>query len=406
MGPLLHSVIVSPDAISPNADGLQDVTEIHYSLRRSAAVSIYFEDAAGDRYYFRQERRRSPGDYSVFWGGTVEERSIVETDYGPQEILSWVLPDGDYTWVIEGTGDNGETSRMTGKITLSEADTVVPELHNFAVVPQIFRPNQDSIDDFVSISYYLTKDVADVALFLIDPAEPDVRFPIAEAPGIAKPTEKGYHDYRYEADVDRNAEPPPDGEYTLVGEARDAAGNAVRVERTLTIVEGGKPRAEIAQGEIEWQGEMARTVTLALNDKLCFKTHVTNVGTVPIRTSGPWPGQEYLFSQNYNTLASTLDISYGQQPGVWRFGINFDTTGVDFPFRWAVGRQEDLELRVINGVDQWYLLPGKTGEVSGCIQIDQPPPLGTRFWEGGLIHQSVAVVNLNVDRISVEIGIP
>ncbi len=48
----------------------------------------------------------------------------------------------------------------------------------------------------------------------------------------------------------------------LIGEARDAAGNAVRVERALTIREGGKPRAEIAQGEIEWQGEMGRIVTI------------------------------------------------------------------------------------------------------------------------------------------------
>jgi hypothetical protein len=406
MGPLLYDVVVTPDAISPNADGVQDVTEIQYSLRRAAAVSIYFENAEGERFYFRQERRRSPGDYSVFWGGAVEEPVIVETEYGPQEILSWVLPDGAYSWTIEGIEDNGEVSRVTGSITLSEADTVIPELHNFAVVPQTFTPNQDSIEDYVNISYFLTKEVDNVTLFLIDPAEPDVRYYINEAPGLVKPTEMGYHEYRYEADVDRNAEPPPDGDYTLIAEARDAAGNAVRVERTLTIREGGKPRAEVAQGEIQWQGEMGRVVTMMLNDRLCFKTFVTNVGTVPIRTSGPWPGQEYLFSQNYNTLAATIDPSYGQQTGAWRFGINFDTTGVDFPFRWAIGRQQDLELRVIDGVDQWYLLPGKTGEVSGCIQVDQEPPRGTRFWEGGLIHQGVAVVNNAVDRISVEVGVP
>ncbi len=406
VGSLLYDVQVTPIAISPNADGVQDVSEIQYSLRRPAAVSIFFENVDGERFYFRQERRRSPGDYSVFWGGAVEERRIEETEYGPQEILSWVLPDGEYTWTIEGKEDNGEISSVTGTVTLNDADTVVPELHNFAVVPDIFRPNQDSIDDYVSISYYLTKDVDTVLLYLIDPAEPDVRFPIAEAPGIAKPTETGYHEYRYEADVDRNAEPPPDGEYTLIGEARDAAGNAVRVERTLTIAEGGKPRAEVAQGNIEWQGEMGRTVALMLNEKLCFTTYITNVGTVPIRTSGPWPGQEYLFSQNYNTLAATIDESFGQQTGAWRFGINFDTTGVDFPFRWAIGRQQDLELRVIDGVDQWYLLPGKTGEVSGCILIDQPPPLGTIYWSGGLIHQGVAVVNNNVSRITVEVGVP
>jgi hypothetical protein len=406
VGPLLYDVVVLPDAISPNADGVQDVTEIHYSLRRTANVSIYFENEAGDRFYFRQERRRSPGDYSVFWGGAVEEPRTVETDYGTQEILSWVLPDGAYTWVIEGVEESGDSSRVTGPITLSDADTEVPELHNFAVVPQTFTPNQDSIEDFVNISYYLTKEVANVLLYLIDPAEPDVRYYINEAPGLVKPTEKGYHEYRYEADVDRNAGPPPDGDYTLIGEARDAAGNAVRVERTLTISEGGKPRAEVAQGEIQWEGEMNRVVTMMLNEKLCFKTFVTNVGTVPIRTSGPWPGQEYLFTQNYNTLAATIDPSYGQQTGAWRFGINFDTTGVDFPFRWAIGRQEDLELRIIDGKEQWYLLPGTTGEVSGCIQVDQEPPLGTRFWEGGLIHQGVAVVNNAVDRISVEVGIP
>jgi hypothetical protein len=406
MGPLLYNVLVSPDSITPNADGVQDVTEIQYSLRRAAAVSIYLENAAGERFYFRQERRRSPGDYRVNWGGTVEEPRSIETDYGPQEILSWVLPDGSYTWVIEGKEDNGETSRLTGTITLSEADTEVPELHNFAVVPQIFTPNQDSIDDYVSISYFLNKEVDTVSLYLIDPAEPNVRFYIAEAPGLVKPTEAGYHEYRYEADVDRNAEPPPDGDYVLIGEARDATGNAVRVERTLTISEGGKPRAEVAQGEIVWEGEAGRVVTMMLNDKLCFTTHITNVGTVPIRTHGPWPGQEYLFSQNYNTLAANIDPSWGQQHGAWRFGINFDTTGVDFPFRWAIGSQKDLEMRLIDGKEQWYLLPGKTGEVSGCIQIDQPPPLGTVFWGGGLIHQGVAVVNNDVDRITVEIGVP
>jgi hypothetical protein len=406
MGPLLYDVVVSPDAISPNADGVDDVTEIQYSLRRTATVSIYFENSEGERFYFREARRRSPGDYSVFWGGAVEERIVQETDYGPQEILSWVLPDGQYSWVIEGQEENGTSSRVTGTITLSDGDTVVPEMHNFAVIPQTFTPNQDSIDDFVNISYYLTKEVANVTLYLIDPAEADVRYYINEAPGLVKPTEMGYHEYRYEADVDRNAEPPPDGDYLVIGEARDAAGNAVRVERPLTILEGGKPRAEVAQGEILWEGEMGRVVTMMVNDKLCFRTYVTNVGTVPIRTSGPWPGQEYLFSQNYNTLAATIDRSYGQQTGAWRFGINFDTTGVDFPFRWAVGRQEDLELRVIDGVEQWYLLPGTTGEVSGCIQVDEPPPLGTRFWEGGLIHQGVAVVNNAVDRISVEVGVP
>jgi hypothetical protein len=408
VGPLLYNVRVTPDLITPNADGDQDVTEFFYSLRRSATVSIYFDDEAGERHYFRRTQRRSPGDYNVQWGGVVDQPLVVETDYGPQEILSRVLPDGHYQWAIAATDDRGNTETITGVITLRDADTELPELHNFSVVPQTFTPNQDGIDDRVSISYFLTKDVERAPLvYLVDPDKPDLRFFIAEKPALVKPNERGYHEFDYDGGVDLNAEPPPDGTYHVVGEVRDAAGNAVRVVRELTIVEGGKPRADVAQAEIEWQGETNRIVVLPLEGQLCFKAVVINEGVVPIRTSGPWPGQEYLFTENVNTLAARGNEEWYQQAGVWRFGINFDTTGVDFPFRWAVGRPEDLELRVDRqGRDQWYLLPGKSGEVSGCITLDEPPPVGTTFWWGGLIHESVAVVNNNIDRISVDVGEP
>ena len=406
-GPLLYDVSFSSNTITPNADGDEDATEIKYSLRRPANVSILFENDEAERFYFREARRRSPGDYSVLWGGVVDEPQTIETGYGPVEVLSRVLPDGHYRWTVEAADDQGETEAVSGDITLKDGDTQIPELHNFAVVPDVFRPNQDGLrDDWVSISYFLNKDVDNVELYLADPKKPGVRFFVAESPGVKKPAEAGYHEYRYEGGVDLNAEPPPDGAYSIVGETRDAAGNAVRVTRQLTIEEGGKPRADVAQGEIEWQDEMKRVVGVALGDKVCFKTVVTNEGTVPIRTIGPWPGQEYKFSENYNTLAAQGHEEWFQQAGVWRFGINFDTTGIDFPFRWAVGRPEDLEKRLIDGQEQWYLMPGKSGQVSGCIVVDEKPPVGTNFWWGGLIHEFVGVANNYIDRISVEVGVP
>lgn len=407
-GPLLSNVVFSKSEISPNADGLDDVTEITYSLRRPADVSIYFENEAGERFYFRDNRRRSPGNYSVLWGGVVDIPETVDFGYGPVEIVSRVLPDGVYRWVVEAVEDNGNVAAVSGEITLRNGDTELPELQNFTVVPKVFRPNQDGLaDDRVAIGYYLTKNVESVVLFLRDPDKPDVRYFIAESPGLVKPTARGYHDYSYDGGVDLNAEPPPDGIYELVGEARDAAGNAVRVVRSLTIEEGGKPRADVVGGEIEWQGESGRVVLLTLGDRLCFKAYVENESTVPIRTSGPWPGQEYRYAENYNTLAIAQDEpSWLQQDGAWRFGVNFDTTGVDFPYRWAIGRQEDLEMRLIDGREQWYLLPGKRGEVSGCIVLDEKLPVGTRFWWGGLIHQGVEVANNNIDRITVELGVP
>jgi hypothetical protein len=144
-----------------------------------------------------------------------------------------------------------------------------------------------------------------------------------------------------------------------------------------------------------------------LGNTFCFTATVQNDGNVPIRTSGPWPGQTYKFSENYNTLAvRENEKSWLQQAGTWRFGVNFDSTGVDFPFRWAIGRPEDLEKRVVDGQEQYYLMPGKRGQVTGCIQMDAVPAVGTQFWWGGLIHEQVAVANDAVDRISVNVGVP
>lgn len=407
MGPLLHNVSVAPDHISPNADGSDDATEIRYSLRRPAAISITFTNEAGDAYTFREEQRRAPGDYSVLWGGVIDAPRTIVAQGGEQQVLSQVLPDGLYTWQIDATSDAGATASVTGTIRLEGGDGELPLLNNFAVVPEVFRPNQDGLrDDWVSISYYLSKEVHSMLVWLVDSAEPDVRYFIAETPGAVEPTEAGHHNLRYEGGVELNAEPPPDGEYQVIAEARDLAGNAVRVQRTLTIEEGGKPRADVAGGEIQWQGEMNRVVLVPLGGKLCFETVVVNESQVPIRTSGPWPGAEYRFAENSNTLAIREDEAWLMQAGVWRFGINFDTTGVDFPYRWAIGRQEDLERRVIDGNEQWYLMPGKRGVVSGCIVIDEEPPTGTTVWWGGLIHQAVEVANNDVDRITVQVGVP
>ncbi|MBV7332337.1 hypothetical protein KFU94_29730 [Chloroflexi bacterium TSY] len=407
-GPLLYDVIIAPDLITPNADGDQDVTQIRYSLRRSATISIYLDDQSGERFYFRKERRRAPGDYDVFWGGVIDAPHVVETEYGRQEILSHVLSDGRYQWTIEAVDDANHVETISGEITIQDADTDLPQLRNFAVVPTIFRPNQDGLrDDWVSINYYLSKDVDAEHVYLLDPEQPGVRFFIPLDIGPVEQKEFGPKSYRYEGGVDLNAEPPPDGEYTVVAYARDLAGNSVQVTESLTIEEGGKPRADVVQGEVNWHNEMNRVVGVPLGQKLCFTVFIKNEGTVPIRTTGPWPGREYLFTENSNTLASRENEAWFQQAGVWRFGINLDTAGIDFPYRWAIGRQEDLVMRVDDrGDEQWYLMPGKTGEVNGCIVINEEPPVGTNFWWGGLIHEFVGVANNYIDRISVQVGTP
>jgi len=141
--PLLYDVSAQPEVITPNADGLADATRIAYKLSRSADLSIYLIDETGERHYFRQNRRRSAGDYRVDFGGVVDRN---------------VLPDGRYTWVVEAVTDDGNTSREEGTLVIQDADTERPELTGFSIYPQVFTPNQDGKQDRVTINYYLTKE--------------------------------------------------------------------------------------------------------------------------------------------------------------------------------------------------------------------------------------------------------
>lgn len=411
--PLLYDVKVAPDLISPNADGTDDATNIEYKLSRNALLSIYFENAAGERFYFRQERPRSAGEYRVQWGGTVNQAYEMETDLVQQLVQSWVLPDGTYTWVLEAIGEDGETGRAEGQITLAGGDTTVPELRKFTVTLPVFTPNQDGLADRTGVSYFLNKAVHSVQVYLHDPEDPDVRYPLEEQERTAEPGEAGYHYYDYDGGVDRGADPPADGMYTVVAEARDLAGHHVVVSSTLTILQGGKPRADVVNGEIHW-GDVVRglegtEVYLPLGSTLVFTTYIENYGRVPIRTSGPPSGTHYRSDQNYNTLAVEMDeAGWHQQAGVWRFGVNLDISETDFPYRWAVGKPEELRCEMIEGREQCFLDPGKRGTVTGSIELVGPFPRPDIFAWGGLIHEYVGINAQNnfVDRLLIHIDEP
>ncbi|MFC2023644.1 hypothetical protein ACFLT5_02785 [Chloroflexota bacterium] len=413
--PLLYDVSLAPETISPNADGTDDATNISYKLSRNATLSIYFENAGGDRFFFRQERHRSAGTYRVQWGGVVNQRRTVEMegDLGQQVAESWVLPDGSYKWAVEAVDEGGETERVEGEITLSGGDSTVPELRKFTVAPPVFAPNQDGLDDRTGVSYYLSKDVDSVVAYLYDPGNSDVRYPLEEQERTAKPGEAGYHYYDYDGGVDRGADPPPDGTYVVVVEARDLSGHHVVVSSTLTIEEGGKPRAEVVNGEIHWSDALrslqGTEMYLPLGATLVFTTYIENYGDVPIRTAGPPSGAAYRSDQNYNTLALELnDESYHQQAGVWRFGINFDVSQIDFPYRWAVGSPGELREEIIDGRPQWFLDPGQRGTVTGSIEMVGPFPRDAIYVWGGLIHEYVGInaENNYVDQILVHVDEP
>ena len=394
--PLLSEVSFSADRITPNADHDSDVLIITYNLERSAVVSIYFDDAQGNRYYFRDHVRHPPsveGPYHVYFAGVVDGYVLPGEQFEGFTVTKRVLPDGDYTWTVEATDQNGETTCVTGTLTIAEADTALPELRGFSIYPSVFTPNRDSISDRVTINVDLKKDVEELTVYL--EGQDGTRYHVAEDETITELNAAGWHTFDYDAGVDLGADPPPDGTYTVTMEARDAVGQWTVAHGTLTIKDGGVPRAYILNAEVEWS-----TSSLPLGETLYFTLTVENDSLVPIRTSGPPPGTVYDSDQNYATLGEY------EQSGAFRVAVHCETSPIDHPWRWAVGGPDDL---VSDGKGHLYLPAGARAIVTGGIRfVDYVPARNPQYCYASLIHEDVEIsaVNYRVDPVFLRIQAP
>ena len=379
---LLRDVTIDHQQISPNADGVQDATTIQYELRDNAAVSIYFENKAGERFYFRQEESRGVGQYQVTFSGIVNGYNLPGEEV-EGEILARLLQNGDYAWTIAAVTESGRQEEISGLLAIEEADTELPEMRNFTLDKHEFTPNQDGIDDRVQIQFFLPKEVVSTRVYIVD--LDGAELPVAEVERGVEVGSPGRHYFDYEAGVDNNATPPADGLYPIIAIAEDAEGQKIRVEDNLTLLYGGVPRAEIispAAGDtVEWSA-----TTAPLCDTVTFTLTVQNYGSTPIRTSGPEPGMTYDSDWNYNTLG------WHTESGAWRVAIGYENELSNYPYRWAVGNPEDLE----KIGDHYYLMPGERAVVSGSIRL--VGPFGERnpqpIW-AGLIHEDVEISQFN-----------
>jgi hypothetical protein len=397
--PLLYDVEFYPEVISPNADGHDDAANILYKLSRNASLSIYLIDQDGERHYHRNRERRSAQNES-YW---TLFSGVVDVDEGGP-VKRRVLPNGDYTWVIEATDDGGHTETAEGSLTIGDADTTVPELRGFSVSPQVFSPNRDGVDDHVTINYYLPKP-ADVRVYLVNEAEEKFFIPEKVSQRI-EPGEVGMHQYDYEGGVDHGAVPPPDGTYTVTAIAEDILGQRVEEQSTLTIEHGGVPRSDIINAIVEYstpeglRGDFT-SLTIPLGGTLYFTATVENYGDTPVRTTGPEPGTTYTSRQNFSTL------EWYQSDGAWRFGLDFEENpGQTYPFRWSLGQHDELE-PVVRGDDVfYYLMPGQRVTITGAVQILDKPPRNPFYLWAGLIHEGVEIVQNRVDPISITVDVP
>lgn len=416
--PLILNAEFAPETISPNADGVDDVTLFRYSLSRGAQVTISLEGPDGSLFYFRRDEPRAADDYEVAFSGVVDG-FLLQGETVAGEVMRRLIPDGDYTWRLTATDiDTGETAETSGVLRVQNGDAPLPELTEFTVFPEVFTPNQDGISDRTEINVFLTKP-ADLSVYLQrDGIEPIY---LSQRLEDIRPNEAGRHRYDYDGGVDLNANPPPDGEYTVVAIARDAVGQEVQRRATLTIQNGGKPLAQIVPQPIgvtvvfeaqpyderyastrEQPGELiappndpaslAQTpIMVPVGDLLVFKLTVENYSDVPIRTTGPEPGTVYEWEQRDSTLGWFVEA------GAWRVGIDCTTAVSDYPWRWALGTADNLETGIdpVTGREYLYLPPGERSVVWGAVRMTQIEVLNPQNCWAGLIHEFVEVSTRN-----------
>ena len=283
--PLLSEVSVEPAAITPDRDGDADVARLRYRIGRAARVRITLVGGDGVTHVLRDARLRQPDvePYEALFGGVIGER---------------MLPDDDYVIrVVASPVEGGDPAEAEVALSLRGGDASPPALSGFSVQPARFTPNQDGLDDRVTISYRLDEP-AEVTLSLHDAKGAWVSDILESAESASEPGEPGPHVYDYDAGVDADAPPPPDGLYTVRAVARDASGNIGRASQPLEIVHGGRPRAALL-GDVQWSHKR-----LVLGETLVFTATVKNVGATPIRTRGPEPGFVYDASSTFNQPAA------------------------------------------------------------------------------------------------------
>ena len=388
---LLASAAFQPVTITPNGDGQNDAARIDYTLNRDAKISVYLQDSSGQRFYFREDQPRAAGPYSVLFGGVIDNRA---------------LPNGAYTWVVAAS-DSRQTQERTGTLIIADADTTPIEITSLTASPSVFTPNRDGISDRATINVAVNKD-SDQRVYLL--GRDGIQYPVTEKPGSRRPGEKGLHTFDYDAGVDNGAEPPPDDTYTVYADATDKVGQHAIATTTLTIQDGGVPRAEIVDGRVDFSicPTPKAQCPVRLGDTISFTMTVENYGTVPLRTSGPQPGACYDLGQNFNAPRPDRPQGYSEESGAFRAAVGFDTQLTNYPFRWAIGGPGDLEIKTIDGKDYNYLPVGKRAVITGCIRITQAPPRNPLYFWAGLIHEDVEISQLNdrVDPHFVNVGTP
>ena len=160
------------------------------------------------------------GDYKVYWSGVTNDPEVRQVEGGPMLVESQVLPDGEYTWVIEAVEPVRPDGQGRGQ------DHAFRRRHRAARNPQLHRDaagvHAEPGRPARSGRHLLLPDEGRRARRRLSQAAPAAgraspccatRLRKTRRSRCRRPGKTGYHGYDYDGGVDLGAEPPPDGEY-------------------------------------------------------------------------------------------------------------------------------------------------------------------------------------------------
>ena len=213
--PIISLVKASPLQFSPNGDGAVDTTVLSLWLTRKATWGVELRDAGGARL----------GSYSG-------EGDLADVTWPGTDADGRRYADGIYTAVVSASSTLGQAAPRSVAITI---DTVAPELTSADVRPGTFSPNGDGCSDAVKVRYVLAERCS-TRVSVLD-ADGKMRRRLTVWAGQSQAAHSAEWDGQVSAAGRLVA--AAEGEYKLLIECRDVAGNTsqksvdVTLDRTL-----------------------------------------------------------------------------------------------------------------------------------------------------------------------------
>jgi hypothetical protein len=380
--PLLSDVQATPDTVRPDR---QQAVDLRYQIGADAFVTIYLENEQGERYPLREDERRAASDepYILRFDGTIGGETAGED----ARVQRRLLPNGDYTAVVQARTESGERAEQRVALRIAGAEVPLPAIENLTAWPPAISPNADAIDDVAEITYRL-------------PVTTTVDMTITTPGGQVFPLVAGEEEEPAEQRHVWDGKRPDDallpaGVYTYTVRAEDRYGQLVQRQGNIVLEDVGQPEATIVEARIAPEQIMlGGTITVTMR--------IRNTGDVPIRTYGPPSGYTYTTDEVYSSIE---DGRYtAQAGGFWRVGMDWDANAGGgprrYPFRWALSERPPDEWTV-PGEEDW-LLPGEEVEVVGqVVVLQRETKMGFHV---GLIQDGVGFFQDRTARTIVEVG--